>query len=70
MSAPPFLSPCPQLLDADLSVEVETRLNLKDRETAAVCQPSVQTRSEPVFDVGKHLEEEFPRLTKVMQHSL
>ncbi|KAK3557011.1 hypothetical protein QTP70_022917, partial [Hemibagrus guttatus] len=59
-----------RLLDVDLSVEVETRLNLKDRETAAVCQPSVQTRSEPVFDVGKHLEEEFPRLTKEMQQEV
>ncbi|KAG7326980.1 hypothetical protein KOW79_010381 [Hemibagrus wyckioides] len=59
-----------RLLDVDLSVEVETRLNLKDRETTAVCQPSVQTRSEPVFDVGKHLEEEFPRLTKEMQQEV
>ncbi|TTH38803.1 Sentrin-specific protease 2 [Bagarius yarrelli] len=51
--------------DVDLSVEVETRLNLKDRETAAVCKHSSQSRSEPVYDKGKHLDEEFPRLTKV-----
>ncbi|XP_060774686.1 sentrin-specific protease 2 isoform X2 [Neoarius graeffei] len=48
-----------RLLDVDLSVEVETRLNLKDRESAVQT-----TRSEP--DAGKHLEEEFPRLTKEM----
>ncbi|KAK2857439.1 hypothetical protein Q7C36_005358 [Tachysurus vachellii] len=55
-----------RLLDVDLSVEVETRLNLKERETTAVCQ----TRAEPVFDTGKHLEEEFPRLTKEMQQEV
>ncbi|GAA6086704.1 sentrin-specific protease 2 [Tachysurus ichikawai] len=55
-----------RLLDVDLSVEVETRLNLKDRETTSVCQ----TRAEPVFDTGKHLEEEFPRLTKEMQQEV
>ncbi|XP_027015823.1 sentrin-specific protease 2 [Tachysurus fulvidraco] len=55
-----------RLLDVDLSVEVETRLNLKDRETTAVCQ----TRAEPVFDTSKHLEEEFPRLTKEMQQEV
>ncbi|XP_017336876.1 sentrin-specific protease 2 isoform X1 [Ictalurus punctatus] len=57
-------------LDVDLSVEVETRLNLKDRETAAVCQSALQSRSEPLFDPGKHLEEEFPRLTKEMQQEV
>ncbi|KAM9483743.1 sentrin-specific protease 2 [Clarias gariepinus] len=57
-------------LDVDLSVEVETRLNLKDRETTAVSQPGFQPRTEPVLDTGKHLEEEFPRLTKEMQQEV
>ncbi|KAI5613711.1 sentrin-specific protease 2 [Silurus asotus] len=57
-------------VDVDLSVEVETRLNLKDRETAAVCQPALRTRSELVFDAGRHPEEEFPRVTKEMQQEV
>uniref|UniRef100_A0A3B1K9L8 SUMO specific peptidase 2 n=1 Tax=Astyanax mexicanus TaxID=7994 RepID=A0A3B1K9L8_ASTMX len=47
-------------VDVDLSVEVETRLNLKEREAVAVSQP----------DTGRRCEEEFPRLTKEMQHEV
>uniref|UniRef100_A0A8B9KVB7 SUMO specific peptidase 2 n=1 Tax=Astyanax mexicanus TaxID=7994 RepID=A0A8B9KVB7_ASTMX len=49
-----------QPVDVDLSVEVETRLNLKEREAVAVSQP----------DTGRRCEEEFPRLTKEMQHEV
>lgn len=57
-------------VDVDLSVEVETRLNLKEREAVAVSQLAVQTRAEPLPDTGRRCEEEFPRLTKEMQHEV
>ncbi|XP_076871674.1 sentrin-specific protease 2 [Brachyhypopomus gauderio] len=57
-------------VDVDLSVEVETRLHLKERETFAVYQPAAQTRCEPLPDTGRRCEEEFPRLTKEMQQEV
>ncbi|XP_026874501.2 sentrin-specific protease 2 [Electrophorus electricus] len=57
-------------VDVDLSVEVETRLNLKDREAFAVYLPSTQTWSELLPDTGKRCDEEFPRLTKEMQQEV
>uniref|UniRef100_A0AAY5EA50 Ubiquitin-like protease family profile domain-containing protein n=1 Tax=Electrophorus electricus TaxID=8005 RepID=A0AAY5EA50_ELEEL len=59
-----------QPVDVDLSVEVETRLNLKDREAFAVYLPSTQTWSELLPDTGKRCDEEFPRLTKEMQQEV
>ncbi|XP_066521843.1 sentrin-specific protease 2 isoform X2 [Hoplias malabaricus] len=56
-------------VDVDLSVEVETRLNLKERETVAVSKPVEQTWPEPLPDLGKCCEE-FPRLTKEIQHEV
>uniref|UniRef100_A0A3B4C8H0 Ubiquitin-like protease family profile domain-containing protein n=1 Tax=Pygocentrus nattereri TaxID=42514 RepID=A0A3B4C8H0_PYGNA len=56
-------------LDVDLSVEVETRLNLKERETVSVSQTAAQTH-EPILDTGRRCDEEFPRLTKEMQHEV
>ena len=55
-----FLQP----VDVDLSVEVETRLNLKDRERIVVSQTAAQIQHEPLPDTGRRSEEEFPRLTK------
>ncbi|KAL7890673.1 hypothetical protein AOLI_G00001490 [Acnodon oligacanthus] len=57
-------------VDVDLSVEVETRLNLKERETVSVSQTAAQTQHEPILDTGRRCEEEFPRLTKEMQHEV
>ncbi len=47
----------------DLSAEVEARLNLKEKETAA--GPSLSSRSELITDTGRRGEEELHRLTKV-----
>ncbi|XP_072539726.1 sentrin-specific protease 2 [Salminus brasiliensis] len=57
-------------VDVDLSVEVETRLNLKERGTVIVSQAAAQTRPEPLPDTGRRCEEEFPRLTKEMHHEV
>ncbi|XP_062853785.1 sentrin-specific protease 2 [Trichomycterus rosablanca] len=56
--------------DVDLSVEVETRLNLKEREPSALSQQTVQIRSESLLDTGRCSDEEFPRLTKEMQQEV
>ncbi|RXN09970.1 sentrin-specific protease 2-like protein [Labeo rohita] len=55
-------------LDVDLSAEVEARLNLKEKETAA--GPSLPSRSELITDTVRRGEEEFPRLTKEMQQEV
>lgn len=47
----------------DLSAEVEARLNLKEKDTAA--GPLLPSRSELITDSVRRSEEEFPRLTKV-----
>ncbi|XP_016304729.1 sentrin-specific protease 2-like isoform X2 [Sinocyclocheilus anshuiensis] len=55
-------------LDVDLSAEVEARLNLKEKDTAAGC--SLPSRSELITDTVRCSEEKFPRLTKEMQQEV
>ncbi|XP_067315272.1 sentrin-specific protease 2 isoform X2 [Pseudorasbora parva] len=55
-------------VDVDLSAEVEARLNLKEKDTAA--GPLLPSRSELITDAARRSEEEFPRLTKEMQQEV
>ncbi|KAK7154980.1 hypothetical protein R3I93_009816 [Phoxinus phoxinus] len=55
-------------VDVDLSAEVEARLNLKEKDTAA--GPLLPSRSELITDTVRRSEEEFPRLTKEMQQEV
>ncbi|KTF75218.1 hypothetical protein cypCar_00023503 [Cyprinus carpio] len=55
-------------LDVDLSAEVEARLNLKEKDTAA--GSSLPSRSELITDTVRRSEEEIPRLTKEMQQEV
>ncbi|KAG1942364.1 sentrin-specific protease 2 isoform X2 [Pimephales promelas] len=55
-------------VDVDLSAEVEARLNLKEKDTAA--GPLLPSRSELITDSVRRSEEEFPRLTKEMQQEV
>uniref|UniRef100_A0A8C2BFP9 SUMO specific peptidase 2 n=1 Tax=Cyprinus carpio TaxID=7962 RepID=A0A8C2BFP9_CYPCA len=57
-----------QPLDVDLSAEVEARLNLKEKDTAA--GSSLPSRSELITDTVRRSEEEIPRLTKEMQQEV
>ncbi|XP_051986933.1 sentrin-specific protease 2-like [Xyrauchen texanus] len=56
-------------VDVDLSAEVEARLNLKEKDTAAGPQHLLPSRPELITDSMRH-SEEFPRLTKEMQQEV
>ncbi|XP_051568345.1 sentrin-specific protease 2-like isoform X1 [Myxocyprinus asiaticus] len=56
-------------VDVDLSAEVEARLNLREKDTAAGHQPLLPSRPELITDTVRR-SEEFPRLTKEMQQEV